>query len=31
MQSDVIGDVIARALAEDLGTGDVTTAADRAR
>jgi nicotinate-nucleotide pyrophosphorylase (carboxylating) len=27
MQSDVIGDVIGRALAEDLGTGDVTTAA----
>ena len=25
MQSDVIGDVIGRALAEDLGTGDVTT------
>ena len=27
MQSDVIGDVIARALAEDVGTGDVTTEA----
>jgi nicotinate-nucleotide pyrophosphorylase (carboxylating) len=27
MQSDVISDVIGRALAEDLGTGDVTTAA----
>ena len=31
MQSDVIGDVIARALAEDVGTGDVTTEAVGAR
>jgi len=27
VQSDITGDVIGRALAEDLGTGDVTTAA----
>ena len=29
MQSDIIDDVIGRALAEDLGAGDVTTEADR--